>query len=418
MSFQFIRDDFSQIKEEGFKTPKRKASNFITQNSMKNSLIIKNSPRLNKSITKLRMKRKKTKNEANIIKDYLHYHKFGLQRNEGRKVTIKVIKKNSNDSFMSNKRNPNECNSMIYYPEEKKNKKIETKIYDLKKEPAQKTNLKKIESILFNKLNNMKFNFNQNEILKDIDNDNNSNNGNIFELKNCENPNSYRSAKNNIKLNNSYYKNKFKGKKNKSITSSCFRQNSTNANLNNIKNVFFPNIKENEEKHKNKSENIKKEILQFPKEKSIEDSDKIFLTLKDANQKFQNKASSKSINMNFILKEKSRILRRIKPVYDSFDDDESDKEDEINSSILLPSSPIIFLLDIFLFVSSFYSSFYIPLKMAKEDCFCSDEHRVNKILLYFIDILYIIDFCISFFRAYYNYELKLVKRNINIIFHI
>jgi len=417
MSFQFIRDDFSQIKEEGFKTPKRKASNFIIQNSMKNSLIIKNSPRLNKSITKLRMKRKKTKNEANIIKDYLHYHKFGLQRNERRKVTIKVIKKNSNDSFMSNKRNPNECNSMIYYPEEKKNKKIETKIYDLKEEPAQKTNLKKIESILFNKLNNMKFNFNQNEILKDIDNDNNSNNGNIFELKNCENPNSYRSAKNNIKLNNSYYKNKFKGKKNKSITSSCFRQNSTNANLNNIKNVFFPNIKENEEKHKNKSENIKKEILQFPKEKSIEDSDKIFLTLKDANQKFQNKASSKSINMNFILKEKSRILRRIKPVYDSFDDDESDKEDEINTSILLPSSPIIFLLDIFLFVSSFYSLFYIPLKMAKEDCFCSDEHRVNKILLYFIDILYIIDFCISFFRAYYNYELKLVKRNINIIFH-
>ena len=122
MSFQIIKDDFSQMKEEGFKTPQRKASNFITQNSLKNSLILQVPSRLNKSITKLRMKRKKTNNEANIIKDYLHYHKFGLQRKEARKVTIKVIKKNSNDSFMNNKRNSNEYNSMIYYPEERKKK--------------------------------------------------------------------------------------------------------------------------------------------------------------------------------------------------------------------------------------------------------------------------------------------------------
>jgi len=55
--------------------------------------------------------------------------------------------------------------------------------------------------------------------------------------------------------------------------------------------------------------------------------------------------------------------------------------------------------------------------MAKADCFCSDENKTNKILLYFIDILYIFDFCISFFRAYYNFELKLIKNNTKIIFH-
>ena len=420
MSFQIIKDDFSQMKEEGFKTPQRKASNFITQNSLKNSLILQAPSRLNKSITKLRMKRKKTNNEANIIKDYLHYHKFGLQRKEARKVTIKVIKKNSNDSFMNNKRNSNEYNSMIYYPEERKKKKIKAQIYDLREEETtQKTNLKRVENLLFNKLHNMKFNLNQNEVLKGIDNDNNNNNiGSIFDLRNCESPNTYGNAKNNKSVNNIYYKNKFKKKKNKSITSSFFRQNSINGNANNIKSAFFPNIKENGETHKNKEENFRSEILQASHEKaSVDYSDKNLLPLNNSNQKFQNKGSSKSINLNIVIKEKSRILSRIKQLYDSFDDDESDKEDENNSNLLLPSSPIIFFLDIFLFISSFYSLFYIPLRMAKADCFCSDEHRVNKILLYFIDILYIFDFCISFFRAYYNYQLKLVKRNKNIIIH-
>ena len=417
MSFQIIKDDFSQMKEEGYKTPQRKASNFITQNSLKNSLILQAPSRLNKSITKLRMKRKKTNNEANIIKDYLHYHKFGLQRKEARKVTIKIIKKNPNDSFMNNRRNSNEYNSMIYYPEERKKKKIQAKIYDLREEETtQKTNLKRIENLLFNKLHNMKFNLNQNEVLKGIDNNNNI--GSIFNLKNNENPNTYGSDKNNKSVNNIYYKNKFKNKKNKSITSSFFRQNSINDNANNIKSAFFPNIKENGETHKNKEENFRSEILQVSHERtSVDYSDKNLLPLNNSNQKFHNKGSSKSINLNIVIKEKSRILSRIKQLYDSFDDDESDKEDENNSSLFLPSSPIIFFLDIFLFISSFYSLFYIPLRMAKADCFCSDEHRVNKILLYFIDILYIFDFCISFFRAYYNYQLKLVKRNKNIIIH-
>ena len=141
------------------------------------------------------------------------------------------------------------------------------------------------------------------------------------------------------------------------------------------------------------------------------------MLLSDANQKFQNKVSSKSIYSNFAKIEKSRILSRIKPLYNSFDDNESDKENEDNSNILLPSSPIIFFLDIFLFTSSFYTLFDIPLLMAKEDCFCSDGNKINKILLYFIDILYIFDFCISFFRSYYNFELKLIKKNRKIILH-
>ena len=141
------------------------------------------------------------------------------------------------------------------------------------------------------------------------------------------------------------------------------------------------------------------------------------ILLSDARQKFLNKVSSKSVYSTFVIKEKSRNLSRIKPLYDSCDDDESDKENEDNSNVLLPYSPIIFFLDIFLFISCFYTLFNIPLLMAKADCFCFDEKITNKILLYFIDILYIFDFCISFFRAYYNFNIKLIKKNRKIIIH-
>ena len=320
---------------------------------------------------------------------------------------------------MNNIANPNECISMAYYPGEKKKKKLETQILNLRKEKNEKTNLKQIENHLFNKLNNMKVNFQQNEEIKDIDNDNNSGFDNILELKNCDNSSSFRSIKNNLSVNNSYYKSKFKNKKNKSINSAFFHQNSINRNNSKVKSSLCPNPKENDEKQNfNKKEaKIKSEILQIPYEKSTIDSEKKFLVLTDVNRQFQNKLSSKSINSNFIMQEKSRMLNRVKPIYDSFDDDESDKGDDDYSNILLPYSPIIFILDISLFITSFYILFYIPLRMAKADCFCSDELKINKALLYFVDILYICDFCISFFRAYYNFQFKLVKKSINIIIH-
>ena len=89
--------------------------------------------------------------------------------------------------------------------------------------------------------------------------------------------------------------------------------------------------------------------MKIPYETSAVDSEKKYLVLSDVNRQFQNKLSSKSLNSNFVAKEASRVLNRIKPLYDSFDDDESGKDEENYSNIFLPSSPIIFLLDIFLF---------------------------------------------------------------------
>ena len=121
------------MKEEGAKNTKRRGTHFNIQNKLKNSLILQAPSRLNKSISKLRIKKQLSKDEGSIIRDYLHFHKFGLQRNKVRKITIKGLKSKVKGSFMNNKSNPNEYMSLTYCPEEKKNKKIETQILDLRK---------------------------------------------------------------------------------------------------------------------------------------------------------------------------------------------------------------------------------------------------------------------------------------------
>ena len=61
----------------------------------------------------------------------------------------------------------------------------------------------------------MKFNFHQNEILEDINNDYKYNSDNLIDSKNCDFSSGFKSARNNLSVNNSYYKNKFKTKKKK-----------------------------------------------------------------------------------------------------------------------------------------------------------------------------------------------------------
>jgi hypothetical protein len=55
--------------------------------------------------------------------------------------------------------------------------------------------------------------------------------------------------------------------------------------------------------------------------------------------------------------------------------------------------------------------------MAYADCFCNQENVYNIFILYLIDIIYIMDFCLSFFKGYYNYQLKVVQNNTKIIIH-
>ena len=133
-----------------------------------------------------------------------------------------------------------------------------------------------------------------------------------------------------------------------------------------------------------------------------------------------NLKSNKSNKSSFLLAndiDKNRFFEKKKQVYDSFGDNESEEDPEMEGKIIYPDSYFIFVLDGILLIATLNYCFHIPLKLAKNICFCSNINEYSNIIFYFTDILFILDMCVSFFRAYYNKELKLVKTNYKIILH-
>ena len=109
---------------------------------------------------------------------------------------------------------------------------------------------------------------------------------------------------------------------------------------------------------------------------------------------------------------KYRNLNRIKNLYDSNDDDESDEEKE-DEYIINPETKIIRIFDFLMIVLFLYHFNYSTISLCKERCFCPMNKRItfSDVLLFIYDIFCILDLIISFFRAYYNFEYKLIKSN-------
>ena len=107
--------------------------------------------------------------------------------------------------------------------------------------------------------------------------------------------------------------------------------------------------------------------------------------------------------------DKDRRVIRKKPLYDSLDEDENQLEDDSDLIFINPEERFIYVFDTIILISSFICFIYIPIQISISKCFCINEHFLIKIVLLLIDVIYIIDFFISFFRAYYNYEYKLIK---------
>ena len=396
MHSSIAKDESTLHLNEESKMKKRISLNNV-RNELKASDISQYPLQISKSITKFNLKNSlKPESKNSIIKDYLHSHKFDFVRNKTKKITVKQLKSNINKSFYS-ANNDNECVSMVYYPNfGKTRKKKKNNDENIKIEENKKTNLKKVENSLIDKLNNMKFNFENDSM----------NESNINDAQNIS------VRINDNKINNFFWTNKTKGGNINNLIKFAQKKSKYHSNINsNLRSsLFASNCGNNSgisEDNYEKNNDINKDYLKLTDFKKMR------------NKKNELTSINKSINIicKNIPMEKSRNLFRTNNLYDSFDDDESDKDDEYNGECILPSSYYILILDLLLFSSTLYSSFYLPLRMAKSDCFCIDENYINKIILYFIEILYIFDFILSFFRAYYNHQLKLVKNNTEIIIH-
>ena len=125
----------------------------------------------------------------------------------------------------------------------------------------------------------------------------------------------------------------------------------------------------------------------------------------------------KKLDLNSKLN-KFRKLNRIKNLYDSNDDDESEEE-KVDDYVINPETKIIRIYDFLIIVFFLYHFNHSTISLCQERCFCPPNKKItfSDVLLFMNDILCIIDLFISFFRAYYNFEYKLIKSYHLILIH-
>ena len=151
--------------------------------------------------------------------------------------------------------------------------------------------------------------------------------------------------------------------------------------------------------------NIKKKIRKLPSTNSSNHKNAFRLKAFEVNE-------MKTINKE----KKYRYLLNKGSVYDSLDDEEVFDEEDLNNCYLEPKSPFLYIIDSLILISSIIIIFYLPIYLSKQLFFCRSL-SINTILFYLIDIIYIIDLIINFYRAYYNFEEILIKKNYLIFIH-
>ena len=129
------------------------------------------------------------------------------------------------------------------------------------------------------------------------------------------------------------------------------------------------------------------------------------------------------ISNGFIIKrpinEKYRKLMITGALYDSFDDEEEEFEDQINKEFfIMPNSLFIIILDILIAFDIFYCLTYHPYYIASSTMFVfSNLFSFYEVYHFFMEIVYFIDFLVQFVRAYYDFDENLVTAKKKIILH-
>ena len=174
-------------------------------------------------------------------------------------------------------------------------------------------------------------------------------------------------------------------------------------NLNNSKNLEY--------KNENKSF---EQLLNFKGKRRIRKSLSTELKYYKINSFKSKKIDSKK---TFPQEKNYRLLLYKGNVYDSLDDEEINDDEDINNFYLEPNSLFLYILDAITLISSLIILFYLPIFLAKKLYFCRNLNDINTIIFYSIDIIYIFDLIINFYRAYYNFDEILIKKNILICLH-
>ena len=110
--------------------------------------------------------------------------------------------------------------------------------------------------------------------------------------------------------------------------------------------------------------------------------------------------------------EKYRQIYHKGIIYDSLDDEEMEDEEDINIFYIDPNSNFCFIFDLILLIITYISFIEVPFYLAMNLNFCRVKYfSFNDIANRFIELMNILDLFFGFFRAFYNWEEQLVKKN-------
>ena len=126
----------------------------------------------------------------------------------------------------------------------------------------------------------------------------------------------------------------------------------------------------------------------------------------DISEKAKKKLLQKLKN-NMLTKTKTIAFQKINCI----ESEDSDANENYKGFALLPTSNIIFTFDLLLIFADLYTFIFLPLTVAQNKDLREKGHIIQEIIQYIIDLVFFLDFIISFFRGYYDYEMKIVRNN-------
>ena len=175
-----------------------------------------------------------------------------------------------------------------------------------------------------------------------------------------------------------------------------------------------------------KSSNDLKYIIEEENFSQTEDKEKSENTNKDINENNEKKENKDESNLclkekkidkdeKHLIKDKGRILKRTKEIYDSFDDEEYEDENDVGYYIS-PNSYFIKIFDCIIFIASMIYLIFVPYIFSTNSIIFGDN-KIHRLILILIDIIYILDIIINSFRAYQDFDEKLVRKKRFIFLH-
>ena len=106
-------------------------------------------------------------------------------------------------------------------------------------------------------------------------------------------------------------------------------------------------------------------------------------------------------------------------IYDNnledLDEDSDNNNEKKDGYSFHPNSNIIFIFDLLLIMANLYSIIFIPLNIVKHIDIREKKNIFEEIINYLNDIIYLVDFILSFFRGYYNFEMNIILNNKKIL---